>query len=63
MTETKDEIKAVDLEAVKRLRNYYRRNFADGASDAAFTLWLETALDELRRQELKAAFEKQEVKR
>ena len=33
-----------DRAEIKRLRNYYRRNFANGGSDQAFLLWLETHL-------------------
>ncbi len=33
-----------DLTAIKRLRNYYRKNFERGESDDCFKLWLEDGL-------------------
>jgi hypothetical protein len=36
-----------DLKQVKRLREYYRTSFQQGASDEAFLIWVEGALAEL----------------
>lgn len=33
-----------DLAALRRLRNYYRREFANGKSDESFMLWVEDGL-------------------
>ncbi len=33
-----------DIAAIKRLRNYYRRNFVNGESDENFQIWLEDGL-------------------
>jgi len=41
-----------DREAVKRLRDYYRRNFASGASDESFTLWLKSVLKIIRAEDM-----------
>ncbi len=41
---------AEDLAAIKKLRNYYRRNFERGASDENFKLWLEDGLRLLSAQ-------------
>jgi len=38
-------------EKVKRLRDFYKRNFASGASDSAFLVWLEMMLAEIRKDE------------
>jgi hypothetical protein len=35
-----------DLREFRRLRNYYRRNFANGPSDEAFILWIETMCEQ-----------------
>ena len=51
-----------NLNAFKKLRNYYRNNFANGKSDASFILWIETMLTELREQEIESALEKKQRK-
>ncbi len=40
-----------DLEAIRRVRSYYRRNFANGRSDQCFSLWMEDGLKLLELQE------------
>jgi hypothetical protein len=40
-----------DLAHIKRLRNYYRRNFQNGQSDECFIIWLEAGLKELRSKD------------
>lgn len=42
-----------DREAVKRLRDYYRRNFADGASDDGFMRWVSEVLAVIRAEDMK----------
>jgi hypothetical protein len=39
MNEDKQKQDARDREAFERLRTYFRLNFVDGASDAAFLKW------------------------
>ena len=34
-----------DRKAVMKLRNYYRKNFQNGASDESFLLWIERTLE------------------
>jgi len=34
-----------DRKAVMKLRNYYRKNFQNGASDESFLLWVERTLE------------------
>jgi hypothetical protein len=41
-----------DREAVKRLRDYYRRNSASGASDESFTVWLKSVLKIIRAEDM-----------
>ena len=44
-----------DLDMIEHLRNYYRRNFHDGASDESFKVWLEGGLQILNVQTIKNA--------
>ena len=41
-----------DLEAVKRLRDYYRQSSENGASDKSFMQWLEDALEIIRSEDM-----------
>lgn len=39
-----------DMTEVKRLRNYYRKNFQNGDSDECFLTWVETTLEKMGYQ-------------
>lgn len=40
-----------DLAEVRRLRNYYRREFANGVSDHSFLDWLQQVLEAINEQD------------